>query len=159
MYRLFASGRSVAASIAANNLPKSNSKALLQSASSILGNALKRTFVTERTYKSLQEAIPGKIDVSKVPPYQGYGFCQGQAVGILKVRLAEARQADSTSSSTLLCETVWDQVKEAMVGVCVPDSLPLNAEELLAKFNEKGILTLRGPGLGENYDDHEIAFV
>jgi len=168
VYRLFASGRSVAANIVVNDLPKRNSKALLQSASSILDNALSRSLfngfgqsrrmlVTQQTYKSLQEAIPGKIDISKVSPYQKHGLCAGHATRILKTRLAEARQADSASSLALLWGKGWDQVKEAMVGVCVPDSLPFNAEELLAKFNEKGILTLRGPGLGESYNDHEVA--
>lgn len=150
-----------------DNLPRSNSKTLLQSASSILDNAFsrtlsrgfgqtERTLVTERTYKRLQEAIPGKIDVSKVPPYQKYGFCQVQATDILNTRLAEARRADSTFSSTSLWGRVWDQVKEAMRGKYMPGDLPPDAEGLLAKFNEKGVLFLRGPGLGEIYDDHVV---
>lgn len=139
---------------------------MFQSASGILDNAFsrlsgkfgqsQRPIVTAQTFHRLQETIPGKIDVSKVPPYQKQGLCHVQAVDIMSARIAEASQAAPAPSSSRSWGSLWDQVKKAIGGDIKVERLPANAEELLAKFEDKGILTLRGPGLDKNYDDHMV---
>jgi hypothetical protein len=111
--------------------------------------------VTESTYKKLQEAIPGKIDVSMVPPYQERGACHAQAMKIMSARMDGAPQ-EATSSSSGSLGRIWDQLKLSVVGDLKAVKPPSNADELLARFNEKGILSLRSPGLGDNYNDHVV---
>lgn len=163
-----------AANFMENNLPEANPKILLKNACKILNHAIdrtlfrqpdknlgqsKRTLVTERTYNKLQEIIPKRIDIGKAPPYQEFSLCSRQAADIMHAQATEARQAASSPSSQAeeTSSKFWNLMKSLMSGRSETEGLPSDAEGLLAKFNERGILALRAPGLDENYSgDHAV---
>lgn len=118
----------------------------------------KRTLVTSQTYNELQKIIPKKIDISKVPPYQETSLCGSQAKAIVIAKVKEAQREASSSSSQpeevglakflKQVKTLWAEKYDIEQW--------LSPDDLLARFNEKGILILRGPGLGELYLDHTV---
>jgi len=151
-----------------------DSKALFMNARKILDNASlrtlsaqlnsdvgksKRTLVTSQTYSKLQKIIPERIDVSKVPPYQEASLCERQARAIVGAKVKEAQREASSSSSQpkeVGIAKFLTQVK-TLWGSKYDMEKWLSPDDLLARFNEKGMLILRGPGLGELYHDHAVA--